>query len=132
MKDLKQQERRSHQRLTLEIPLQLSLLDMGEHEAASLEARLINICMNGLYCSIPHYVPLFGKILVTLVHASEHGSFTAMASQIEGIVVRVEPEQNTPACKEYKIALYFQQLSEQQHAALQHFIETHTPTPAEG
>lgn len=129
MKDFDCQNRRKHQRISLEIPLQLSFPDKEDQK--HLEARSINICMNGLYCSVSRYVPLFDRILITLVEPGHEGSRPHVLSQIEGTVVRVEPEQKAPTRQAYKIAMYFQKLSERQHLALQQLLEAHTPIRSE-
>ena len=129
MKDFKHQDRRKCQRIPLEIPLRLSFPD--EETQKHLEARSINICMNGLYCSVSRYVPLFDRILITLVAPGQNGSHAHVISQIEGTVVRVEPEQELPKRKEYKIAMYFQALSKQQHSALHQLLESHAAIRSE-
>lgn len=129
MKDFSHQDRRKCQRISLEIPLRISFpgTEMQEH----LEARSIDICMNGLYCSLTRYVPLFDRILITLVAPGHNGSRAHVISQLEGTVVRVEPEQEIPKRKDYKIAMYFQELSEQQHSALQQLLASHAPIRSE-
>ena len=82
--------------------------------------------MNGIYCTVNHHVPLFDKILVTFVSPEHDGIPTHIVSQLEGVVVRVEPEQKEEERTEYNIALFFQNLSQQQHAALHNMIASHT------
>ncbi len=129
MKDFNHQDRRKCQRISLEIPLRISFPDAKPHK--HLEAHSIDICMNGIYCSINHHVPLFDKILITLVAPSHNGSPPHVISQIEGIVVRVEPEQETPEREDYKIAMYFQELSKHQYSTLQQLFAAHTEIRSE-
>ena len=131
MKDSNHQDRRKYQRIPLEIPLRISFPDAEPRQQTHLEARSINICMNGLYCSMSRYVPLFDRILITLVTSAHNGSPAHVLSQIEGTVVRVEPEQEIPEKKDYKVAIYFQELSEHQHSALHQLLESHAPIRSE-
>ena len=115
-------ERRKYPRYHLRIPIKLSCSISGED---AIDATSLNICLHGLYCTVTRYVPLFGKLLVTLI-APERASFPAhVISQIEGVVVRIEPETEQIGCKAYDVALYFEELSEQQEEALQRLIASH-------
>lgn len=81
--------------------------------------------MNGLYCTVNRYVPTFDKFLVTFI-SDEHYEIPAhVISQIEGVVVRVEPEQEEAMRNAYNIALFFQELSEQQQNALHSLLSSH-------
>ena len=123
MSDLKELERRKFPRFNARIPLNLTIPGVEPEEV--LNAASINVSMNGIYCSVTRYVPLFDRILVTFV-SFEHDAVPAqIISQCEGIVVRVEPEHEEIARKEYNIALFFQHLSQQQKAIIQAIIRSH-------
>ena len=122
MSDLKELERRKFPRFNACIPLNLTISGVEPEEV--LNAASINVSMNGIYCRVTHYIPLFDRILVTFV-SSEHDTPAHIISQCEGIVVRVEPEHEEIARKEYHIALFFQHLSQQQKAMIQAIIRSH-------
>lgn len=123
MKNCYYSERRQCQRFDIQIPIRLSIPDSGDDN--HLEATSINICMNGLYCTVNRYVPTFDKFLVTFI-SDEHYEIPAhVISQIEGVVVRVEPEQEEAMRNAYNIALFFQELSEQQQNALHSLLSSH-------
>jgi hypothetical protein len=81
--------------------------------------------MNGLYCTVNRYVSTFDKFLVTFISNEHHEIPAHVISQIEGVVVRVEPEQEEAMRKTYRIALFFQELSEQQQNALHSLLSSH-------
>jgi len=118
-----QHERRKCPRYNLQIPIQLSLSHSAFPDA--LDAIALNLCLNGLYCTVTRYIPLFHKLLITIIASPHHEQTSRVISQIEGVVVRVEPEQEEAGRQEYQIALYFQELSEEQDDALQSLLAAH-------
>jgi hypothetical protein len=124
MKYFNPAERRKFTRFNIHIPLKYSL-PTAETEQI-FDATSINVCLNGVYCTVNHYIPLFDRLLVTFVSPKHNGIPAHIVSQLEGIVVRVEPEQEEAGRTEYNIALFFQKVSQQQHEALHKMITSHT------
>jgi hypothetical protein len=82
--------------------------------------------MNGLYCTVNRYLPVFDKLLITFVNPARDRIPPHVISEIEGVVVRVEPEQPEEERSAYNIALYFSELTEQQQQTLYEFMLHHT------
>lgn len=118
-----QQERRKCPRYNLQIPIQLSLSHSSFPD--TLDATTLNLCLNGLYCTVTRYIPPFHKLLITMIAPKHEETPPRVISQVEGVVVRVEPEQEKVGCHEYQVALYFQELSNEQEDALQALLAAH-------
>ena len=124
MKDFKPTERRQFTRFNIHIPFTYSF--PGAETGQIFEATSINVCLNGVYCTVNRYIPLFDKLLVTFVSPKHNGIPAHIVSQLEGTVVRVEPEQGETERTEYNIALFFQKVTPQQHEALHKMITSRT------
>lgn len=90
-----------------------------------VNATAANVSMNGVYCTVNHYLPLFEKILITFVLPEKADDAYHLVSQCEGVVVRIDPEEQEPGCSEYQVALYFNNLSEAERNLLQTIISTY-------
>jgi hypothetical protein len=124
MKDFNPTERRQYTRFNIQMPLKYSF--PGAETGQIFEATSVNVCLNGVYCTVNRYIPLFNRLLVTFFSPKHNGIPAHIVSQLEGIVVRVEPEQEETGRTEYNIALFFQEISQQQHEALHKMITSHT------
>lgn len=120
----KHSERRKFPRFDVRVPLNLSL--SGTTVKETLDATSINVSMNGVYCIVNRYLPLFDKILITFVIPEKIGNPYNIVSQCEGIVVRIEPEHEESGRTEYKVALYFHNLSQQERNLLHTLILTYS------
>jgi len=116
----KQSERRKFPRFNVRVSLNLSF--PGAKTEETLDATSINVSMNGVYCKVNRYLPLFDKILITLVISEKADNPYKLVSQCEGIVVRTEPENEEPGLTEYNVALYFQNLSQEERDILHKLI----------
>jgi hypothetical protein len=124
MKNSAPSDRRQFPRFTVRVPLSLSI-SAAETEA-TLNANSINLSMNGVYCTINRYLPLFEKILIMFVIPQERGTPYKLVSKCEGVVVRIEPENEEPGRDEYNIAVYFQNLSQTERIMLHTLISAHS------
>jgi hypothetical protein len=97
---------------------------MDQEEA--FNAKSINLSMNGVYCTVNHYIPLFEKILVMFVILQKTDRPYKLVSQCEGVVVRIDPEEQEPGRTEYNIAVYFQNLSQAERIMLHTLISTYS------
>lgn len=120
----KHSERRKFPRFNVQVPLNLSLSRAKVEE--TLDATSINVSMNGVYCIVNRYLPLFDKVLITFVIPEGTEDPYNIISQCEGVVVRVEPENEEPGRAEYKVALYFHNLSQEERNLLHTLIITHS------
>ena len=124
MSVLKPSERRSFPRFDANIPL--DLLVPGSKTEEPLHATSVNVSMNGVYCNVNQHIPLFTRTHVRFVDPDQKSASAHIISQGEGIVVRVEPEQEELNREEYRIALCFQRFFQQEREALQQMIDAHT------
>ncbi len=116
--------RRKFPRFDIQVPLNLSI--SGEKIEEALDATSINVSMNGVYCTVNHYLPLFNKVLITFVIPEKTGSPYNIVSQCEAAVVRIEPENEKPGQTEYHVALYFYNLSQKERNLLHTLILTYS------
>jgi c-di-GMP-binding flagellar brake protein YcgR len=117
-------ERRQFPRFNVHVPLSLSVY--GAEHTETVHATVANISLNGVYCTVNRYLPLFDKILITFVLPEKSEDVYHLVSQCEGVVVRVEPEEEEPECSEYQVALYFNNLSGAERNLLQTIISTYS------
>jgi hypothetical protein len=120
MNNLQKSDRREFPRFQIQIPLSLSI--SGEPREETCDATAMNVSMNGVCCTIDRYLPVFDKVLLTFVLPEDVGEPYHLVSQCEGIVVRVDPEEEQPDCKEYQVAVYFNSLSQAERDLLQSLI----------
>jgi hypothetical protein len=123
MSNLTPSDRRQSPRFNVHVPLSLSI--SGAEQTETVNATAANVSMNGVYCTVNCYLPLFDKILITFVLPEESEDSYHLVSQCEGVVVRIDPEEETPGCSEYQVALYFNNLSESERDLLQTIISTY-------
>ena len=116
-------DRRQFPRHHISIPI--TFVFPGKNVEEPLHATSVNISLNGIYCIVNRYIPLFGKILITLLDPTHNGHPNQIVLQSEGVVVRIEPEQEEAGRTEYAVAFYFPSLSQQQQTALKDLIEAH-------
>lgn len=85
-----------------------------------LKAESINISSRGLYCKVPRYVQPFSKLRIALdlpFVSREPGKV-----ECEAVVVRVEPDVEDPATREYRLAIYFLNLDRPSAEMVQAFL----------
>lgn len=97
-------ERRRNQRSHKSVSVMV-----GHDSVEGFKVESINISTRGLYCKVSRYVPPFSKLRVALELPDDEGQCSAV--ECEGVVVRVEPEEETVGIKEYNLAVYFLDLN---------------------
>lgn len=88
-----------------------------------------NLSASGVYCTVKHYIPLMTKLIIRLELPKAHGSHI----DCRGVVVRIEPPIETPRHTKYNVAIFFNELSEQDRKRLAGYVQTHLasgPAPA--
>ncbi|MBD3306512.1 hypothetical protein GF339_08930 [candidate division KSB3 bacterium] len=128
MKHSHNADRRKFPRFKIQVPITLAPSSVASEETLHVEAA--NVSMNGLYCTVDRYLPLFDKIVLTFVNPEHAGTPAHILMQCEGIVVRIEPEQEEPQQTAYHVALFFQNLSPRQRDTLQEIIASHAIIPS--
>lgn len=115
-------ERRRAQRVNASLKLEVQVPGAAPR-AATLET--INISSSGVYFRSDHYIPamtrLAMEIEVAVPAAAGDGTGTALVP-CEGLVVRVQPESETPGCAEYEVAVFFTSITSEGMANLERHI----------
>ena len=93
---------------------------VGQDSAEGLRAESINVSTRGLYCKVSRYVQPFSKLKVALdLPFASRGPATI---ECEGVVVRVDPEVETPGTREYRLAIYFLDLNREGADVIESFL----------
>jgi len=115
-KEGKGSERRREPRFDRSVPVRVA------HDSADgLRAESIYVSTRGLYCKSPRYVPPFAKLKVAL--ELSFASRDPATVECEGVVVRVEPEGETPSVREYRLAVYFLDLARESAELIAQFLD---------
>ena len=101
-------ERRRAQRVDAQLPLKL-YLEGGGDAAAPADVQTINISTSGVYFHSDRFVAPMTKLAMSLevsVPGDQADRPDLALVQCEGIVVRTDPEQETPGAR-YEVAVFF-------------------------
>ena len=61
----------------------------------------------GFYCKVDRYIPLFTKVNVVFFNQNNPKNTSCKKKNtFEGVVVRIEPEEEIKTCHEYYIAIF--------------------------
>jgi integration host factor subunit alpha len=117
LKDKINKERRRHPRISKQLPFNFKTQDF------EIFSKTINLCCNGVYCTVNKSIPLMTNLKVAL--ALPHGNKSEELEYVEcnGVVVRVErdkPKANKKSVN--NIAIYFYDISESEKARINHFL----------
>lgn len=106
-------ERRRHPRVPMRLPVETG-------EAGGLSLTTGDVSIGGVSCFSPKPVPEMTRmrLRIELPLPDEERWISA-----EAIVVRVDPPQGER--KDYRLALFFTQLSDADKAVLRRYLETH-------
>lgn len=111
-------DRRRDPRYRRSVPVRMG------HDGEGVRAESINISTRGLYCKVPRYVQPFSKLKVSL--DLPFATREPVTLECDGVVVRVEPDAETPGVAEYRLAIYFLDLDADGAAVIEEFLaETH-------
>jgi len=119
----KRTERRKHPRRSIAVDGHITCHVGGN--PVSLRTR--NISCSGLYCHVPQYLPPFTRVNVAMALPLGDGAGGARNETfaIEGVVVRTEPEEETPGVDEYRVAIFFSGLTEEARDLLARYVIAH-------
>lgn len=84
------------------------------------DAESINVSANGVYFSSSTYIAALTKLGITLM--LPEGDDKKHEVFCEGVVVRVEPESESPSTDSYEVACYFTSISEKDRGLLETYI----------
>jgi hypothetical protein len=106
-------DRRRAPRVARQLPLILT-----DH-VGELSAVTRNISVSGAYCMLRRHIPPMTKLNI---HFALPGSGTMSC---EGVVVRVEPAQPVSSVASYHIAIFFNDISEDNRTRLSQYVHRH-------
>ena len=89
-------------------------------QVEGIRAESINISSRGLYCKVPRYVHPFSKLRIALdlpFVSRDSGKI-----ECDAVVVRVEPEVEDAAARDYRLAIYFLNLDRPSAELIQSFL----------
>ena len=109
-------ERRRHPRVSIELPLRLTLQD------GTVDSHIVNLSESGIRLRTPSPLPLMTRVQIALELPDKAGSSGAAAVAITGVIVRcVEtPGQDNP----YDTAIFFEDLSDSARGHIARFVQS--------
>ena len=112
-------ERRSHPRADAKVPL---LITCGA-EPDAIAAQTSNLSCSGLYGNVPMHIPAFERVRVGVsLPLSDGGDGSAEPLEVEGIVVRSEPSNEEEERRDYGIAIFFPDISEEARTRIATYV----------
>jgi len=116
-------ERRKHPRRPIAVDGHITCHVGGD----PVTLRTRNISCSGLYCHVPRYVAPFTRVNVAMALPLRRrgGAPHNETFAIEGVVVRTEPEQETPGVDDYRVAIFFSGLTEEARDLLARYVIAH-------
>jgi len=101
----KENERRIHERVALEIPVELEAIPVSISDGAHSSITK-DISFSGLNCKIKQYIPPFTQVEVKLLLPQKETIETPHHVSLQGTIVRIEPAEQKEGCSEYHIAIF--------------------------
>jgi hypothetical protein len=112
-------ERRSAARVAARLAMEITL---GGDRAP---AESLNVSANGVYFASPAFIPLLTRLRITLELPESAGKSSRVAC--DGVVVRSEPDIESPDTREYEVACYFTEIADADRERLESYILRHVP-----
>ena len=111
-------DRRKSPRVSAELPI---AVEGGPAEATG---KTLNISENGVYFEVPHFIEPLTKVRMELyIPSGGDAEDKGIRLGFDGVVVRVEPEEDTGHAGPFKVAVFFTHVPESSMTALLAFIE---------
>jgi c-di-GMP-binding flagellar brake protein YcgR len=112
-------ERRKAERVDANLAVTIT----GGPEGA--EGKTLNISTNGVYFQSPKFMDVLTKVRLELVMpAQSQAGGKEQLITCDGVVVRVEPEQEDPTESNYNIAVFFTYVSKSSQEMLARYIKS--------
>jgi c-di-GMP-binding flagellar brake protein YcgR len=117
-------ERRRSPRVKATHDVVLNQQDADEADAIPFSAKSVDLNLGGIYCMLGRYVPLFSKMSITLNLPVSNDDSTSHVYEcgLEGVVVRIEPEEPDDSVDEYHCALAFVNTDEEVELLLAKYL----------
>lgn len=111
-------ERRGAVRIPAKLAMEIQISDGGSSKVES-----INVSANGVYFISTTYIPVLTRLDITLdLPKSGQKSAHGQSVLCSGVVVRTEPETESPNVAEYEIACYFTSINNSDKETLETYI----------
>ncbi len=118
-------ERRGHPRVSAEIAAHI--VTHARRDQAVV-VRSTNISCSGLYCNVSKYIAPFQKLhLSMIIPLLERGRVHNEVIQLDGVAVRVDPEEQDADVLDYHIAIFFENVSGKDKQILARYVKTAEP-----
>ncbi len=101
----KENERRIHGRVALEIPVELVAIPVSISDGAHSSITK-DISFSGLNCKVNQYIPPFTQVEVKLLLPQKDTIQAPHQVSLQGTIVRIEPAEGKEGCSEYHIAIF--------------------------
>ena len=112
------QDRRKARRVDARLQIELSVGGSGAEQTSA-----INISASGVYFSSRRYLEPLTKLEMRLLLPGEDDDAAVEAFDVEGIVVRVEPEEPGAQGQTYEIACYFTEATPEFRERLGRYVQ---------
>lgn len=120
-----QAERRRSQRVSGRLPLKVFLDSEGKLQDDGEGLETINISASGVYFRSKRFLAPMTKLALGLelaVEGADPNSIEHALVQCQGLVVRIQPEEEQPAGSTYEVAVFFTWMEPQGQVILQDHI----------
>ena len=116
-------ERRRHPRKHIAVDGHIAC-HTGDSEVT---LRTHNVSCSGLYCHVPRFLPPFTRVNVAMALPIRDGGTESHNETfaIEGVVVRTDPEKESPKVDEYHVAIFFSGMTDEARTLLTQYVLEH-------
>jgi len=115
-------ERRSHPRVETEVAGHI----VGHKGHESIALQIYNMSCSGFYCRLPMFVAPFTRLQVVMfMPTPDKGGDGKQKVEFDGVVVRTDPEQESPDAKQYHLAIFFDGLTDEKRVAVERYVQEH-------
>ena len=116
------EQRPSDRRRTPRVRAEHELVLKAEGDA-EFKARSVDLNLGGIYCTLDRHVPLFTKIGIALTLPIQLPDEMLWCElDLEGVVVRMDPEEPRPEVTDYACAMAFVHMSEDAELVVAKYI----------
>lgn len=113
---------RQERRKAVRIPAKLAMeITLSGRDLAKAES--INVSANGIYFTSPIFIEPLTKLQISLL-LPKPGALSSQYREVrcEGVVVRIEPEEEEPGRDHYQVACYFTSIMDDDREHLEAYI----------
>ena len=118
------QEKRQHERVAERLTLQTMSAEYG-----TIEMEVANLSLGGAYCVANHEIPAMTRLNLNIFLPSTDGRDARLhyPIDVEAVVVRAENLNSSPHDPEWRLALFFSRVSEDDRQVLARYLRSLIP-----